>query len=114
MILRLLPVIVAFLLLAAHFLRSGQHWLVLLCGLTPLLLLPKRRAGWLLVQAAAYVGAAVWLHTTVILVQQRLFWGLPWGRTAAILGIVTLFTAWAGYLLNSPVVKQKYWDRRVE
>jgi hypothetical protein len=59
-------------------------------------------------QVLAYVGAGLWLITTVDILQQRLKLGLPWLRLAAILGAVTLFTAVAGLLLNSAKVKNRY------
>ena len=74
----------------------------------PLLLFVKRRWSWLAVQLFAYAGAAVWLYTTVTIVQQRIFWGMPWVRLVMILGGVVLFTIWAGYLLNAAPVKEKY------
>ena len=108
MLIRVIPLILASLLLAAHFLRDGNLMITLICGLLPLLLLIKKRWSWLAVQLFAYSGAAVWLYTTVAILQQRIYWGMPWGRMVMILGGVALFTSWAGYLLNAAPVKEKY------
>ena len=108
MLIRVIPLILASLLLAAHFLRDGNLVLTLLCGSFPLLLLIKKPWSWLAGQLFAYSGAVVWLYITVALVQQRIYWGMPWFRLVMILGGVAVFTSWAGYLLNAAPVKEKY------
>ena len=107
-ILRLIPIFVAALLLAAHFLRSGDFFVAIACLLAPLLLLVRERWSLIVLQVLAYVGAGLWLITTLEILQQRLALGLPWLRLVAILGVVTLFTIVAGLLLNSAAVKNRY------
>jgi ABC-type Fe3+-siderophore transport system permease subunit len=108
MILRLLPFILASLLLAAHFLRSAHTLLVALCLLTPLLLLIKKRSILILLQCLAYLGVLVWSRTIYILVRQRIGMAEPWGRMVLILLGVAVFTFLAGYLLNSDLLKERY------
>ena len=108
MFLRLIPLIIAFFLLGAHFLRSGHIILTGVSILAPLLLLIKKRWILFLMQWLAYSGAIVWMYTTFILVQQRLMAGSPWVRMLLILSGVTVLTLYAGYLLKSDVVKQRY------
>jgi len=108
MILRIIPLMIACVLLAAHFFRAGNIGLVAASVLPALLLLIKKRWSFILVQVWAYEGAAVWLHTITNIVQERMMFGRPWKVAAIILGSVTLFTAFAGLLLNSRVVKDKY------
>lgn len=108
LILRLIPVIVAALLLAAHFLRSGNFIAAGACLLAPLLLLVRERWSLVVLQVLAYAGAGLWLITTLEILQQRLALGLPWQRLVTILGGVTLFTIAAGLLLNSAPVKNRY------
>jgi hypothetical protein len=85
--------IVSLLLLAAHFLREGAWPLVAACvALAGLLALRRpwvRRVG----QAALALGVVEWLWTAVVLVQQRMAEGRPWGRLAAILAAVAIVTA---------------------
>ncbi|MDH3803761.1 MAG: hypothetical protein OEU80_16950, partial [Deltaproteobacteria bacterium] len=69
MVLRIIPLILASLLLGAHFLRGSSIILVGVSILAPLLLLIKKRWILLLAQGLAYVGALVWMHTTFVLVQ---------------------------------------------
>jgi hypothetical protein len=105
---RIIPLILAFFLLAAHFLRSGNIILMTLSVLVPLLLLFKKYWILLLVRWLAYLGALVWVHTTLILVQQRIMAGVPWARMFLILSGVTVFTLYSGHLLNSDIVKRRY------
>lgn len=107
-LLRLIPVIVASLVLGAHFLRDGMIVLVVLCLLFPFLLLIRRRWVLQVLQVYTVVGALVWAQTTYALVQFRVAEGEPWLRMFLILGGVTLFTLWAGYLLRSPRVLGLY------
>ena len=108
MFLRIIPVIFAFLLLGAHFLRSGNTMFIFVSVLAPSLLLVKKHWTLLLTQGLTYCGSLVWIHTTVVLARQRIAIGAPWGRMLLILAGVTVFTFCAGYLLNSDVVKRRY------
>ena len=108
MITRIIPLIIAFLLLGAHFLRSGHIILAGASLLIPLLLLIKKRWSLLFVKGLTYSGAIVWMQTTFFLVQQHRMAGAPWIRMMLILSGVTIFTLYAGYLLNSDIVKRRY------
>ena len=108
MLLRIIPFMLAALLLAAHFFRYGNLIAALLCVLAPLLFLIKQRWSLIALQVFSYAGALIWLLTTVDILRQRLMVGLPWSRLVVILGVVILFTVWAGLLLNSRPVKEKY------
>ncbi len=101
-------VIIAAVLLAAHFLRQSEFVLMLLCILTPLLLLIRKRWSLFALQLLMYLGAVVWLTTTVQFVQERILLGEPWIRLVIILGAVILFTIVTGLLLNSTAIKDKY------
>ena len=103
-----IPLVIAALLMAAHFLRDGAWGLLVVSLCVPLLLLHRRRSVLSLVQVLACVGAGVWGYTTLRLVEARLAVGLPWERMALILVGVALFTLWAALLLNSEKVREKY------
>jgi len=83
----------ALILLGAHFYRAAAWPLVLLCLVLVALLAWPRAWAARLVQAALLLGAAEWLWTALLLVQQRQALGLPWLRMSLILGAVALFTA---------------------
>ena len=95
-------------LLGAHFYRASAWPLVLACGVLVVLLAWPRVWAARLVQAALLLGAAEWLWTAYLLVQQRLALGLPWQRMALILGAVTVFTAASALVFRSAALRARY------
>lgn len=93
---RYVPTILACLLLAAHHSRGGEPGLIGLWLTLPFGLALRRRWADLALHALLLAGAAEWLLTLDRLIEIRRMVGLPWGRLAAILGGVALFTALAG------------------
>ena len=114
MLARVIPLVIAALLMAAHFLRDGSWGLMVVSLLVPLLLLRRKRSVLSLVQALVCFGAGVWGYATLRLVEARLAAGLPWERMALILIGVTLFSVWAALLLSSEKVRQKYKEDKGE
>lgn len=98
----------AALLLAAHFLRTGNLALVAACLGAPLLFLYRNRVVLLVLQLLAYGAAGVWAIVAVRLVEARLQAGQPWALAATILGAVALLTLVAGVLLNSRKLTDRY------
>jgi len=111
--LRVTLVIVASLLLFAHFLRSFTLLPMVVSLLLPLLLRVRRPWAIRVTQAWLLLGAALWVLTMVIFVQQRQQAGVPWGRMALILGAVAALTAVAALLLRvrreEPVPAKDIW-----
>ena len=105
---RLLPVFISFLILSAHFFRSGETILAVLALILfiPLML----RQTWVprLIQLALLLGAIEWVYTLVSLAQMRMQFGSPWIRMAAILGAVALFTACSGLVFKSKALRKRY------
>ena len=108
MAIRIVPLILSALLMAAHFLREGHLTLVGVSLLAPALLFVRRRWSLVSVQVLAYVGAGIWVYTASVLVGQRMAAGMPWIRMGLILGGVALFTAVSGLLLNGRLVRECY------
>lgn len=106
--LRFIPILLAAILLAAHFLRSYNLLPMTLCLLAPFLLLVRRRWSLLTLQLSTIPAALIWLLTLYGIIQQRTFEGRSWTASAIILGVVAAFTLFAGWLLNSSQVKEKY------
>jgi len=106
--LRLLPVFISLLLLAAHFFRAGQTVLAVIPLLlfVPLLLREK----WVprLIQLALVLGAVEWLRTLVSVAQMRMEHDMPWVRMAVILGSVALFTALSSLVFRSKGLHKRY------
>ena len=105
---RYVPIILAAILLAAHFLRSYNLLPMALCLMAPFLLFIKQRWSLLTLQLLTIPAALIWLVTLSGIIQQRIFEGRSWTVSAIILVGVALFTLFAGWLLNSPQVKEKF------
>lgn len=99
--LRLLPVILSLLLLGAHFSRHNMSFLIIV----PLILLGLLflRERWVarLIQGVLVLASLEWLRTAVILALQRQNQGMPWARSAVILGAVCLFTLASALVFRS-------------
>jgi hypothetical protein len=103
-VLRRLPAFLALLLLGALSLRLGLAFLVavpLTVVLLVLLFIPKAalQAG---LAAVLWCGSLAWVGMAWLRVGERLAAAQPWTRLALIFGAVTLFTAWAAWLLRAP------------
>ncbi len=107
MILRIIPSLIACVMLGAHFLRAGNIVLTFFVALFPFLLLFKSRWAWLAVQYMDYLGAMVWSVTALGIIQERVAMGRAWGVSAVILGLASIFSIFAGILLKSFTVKAK-------
>ena len=105
---RLIPVIISMLLLAAHFYRAGHLILVILITASPLLLLI--RASWIvrLIQVELLLGGIEWIRTAIKLVHIRQAHNLPWERLAIILGSVAALTIFSSLAFNLKTLKTRY------
>ena len=108
MLLRIVLYSLAALLMGAHFLRTGNLIVVLICIAVPCAFFYRRWHSLVLLQILAYGAAATWLYTAWRLVQARQALGQNWTLAAAILGAVALFSLAAGLLLNSRVMRERY------
>ncbi len=107
-VLRLLPVFLSFLMLAAHFYRAGQQLLALVSILILFLLFVKKFWVPYLMQAALVLGALEWLRSLMMLVHIRMEWGQPWQRLAIILGGVALFTLLSALVFRAKALKNRF------
>ena len=107
-LLRLIPIILSFLLLGAHFYRSGQVILAAVC--VALLFLLFFRKMWVprLFQFLLILGALEWLRSLYFFAAMRIAWDQPWTRLAIILSAVALFTALSGLVFNSKALCARY------
>lgn len=101
LVLRLLPTVLSALLLAAHFLRSGNMVLVVGCAAFPLVLLIRKP--WALHATQAYLvfAAVTWGWTAFQIAERRIAAVQPWGRMVLILGAVSLAAVGAAALLQA-------------
>ena len=105
---RLLPVLLSSLLLAAHFSRGDNTPLVVLSLVFPLILLVRKH--WVVptVQVLLVLGGLEWIRRVVELAGQREALGQPWTRMAVILGAVSAFTMASALVFRSAALKQRY------
>lgn len=107
-ILRLLPVFISSLLIAAHFLRDGSiGWVVCSLGL-PVVLFFRQRWTARLVQAGLLIAMMVWIRTLVILTAERMDMQRPWLRLMVILGAAAIWTGASACVFFAKPLKQRY------
>ncbi len=107
-IIRLLPVFLSTLLIAAHFQRSGLTVLTIICLFAPGLLFILRPWSVRIIQIFLIISAGEWLRTLINLVQIRQDYDMPWARLAFILGGVAFFTAISALIFRHPKLQEKY------
>jgi hypothetical protein len=107
-ILRLLPVILAFGLLAAHFSRANMPSAVIVTLITPFLLLVRKP--WIArsIQVLLLIGAVEWIRSMLGYIQVRKEIGEDWGRLAIILVTVALLTACSALVFRGKSLKKRY------
>ena len=105
---RLLPVALAFVVLAAHFSRAGSPALSAVSLLLTGLLLVRRPWAARATQALLLAGAAEWIRALLGYVAIRKAAGTPWIRLVFILGAVSSLTAAAALVYRSPAVRRRF------
>jgi len=106
--LAIFPIILSFLLLAAHFYRGGLVALAAACLLLPLLLFVRKPRAARTIQIALLLGAVEWVRTIVVFAQARMELGYPYLRMAVILGAIALFTAGSALLFKTAAFRNRY------
>lgn len=100
-LIRIIPVVISFLLIAAHFYRAGVTGLAVVAIAAPwLLLIPRLWSAWI-VQLLLVLSALEWARTLLKLVQLRMEMGMDWLRLALVLGMVILFTLISALIVRS-------------
>ena len=106
--LRLLPVLLSFGLLAAHFSRADLFPLVLVSLAIPFLLWIPRAWVARTIQLLLLAGAAEWIRAMFGYIHIRREIGEDWTRLAIILVVVALLTACAGLVFRGKALKRRY------
>jgi len=107
-ILRLLPVILSFGLLAAHFSRAGMLPFVILCLLIPLLLFIRNPLVARGIQVLLFLGGLEWIRAMLGYIEIRKSMEDDWTRLAIILIAVSLLTALSSLVFQGKSLKKRY------
>jgi hypothetical protein len=104
----LLPPILGFALLAAHFYRAGIY--AGAAASVVLIFLVAVRHPWAarVIQAALLLGSLEWLRSTIELIQMRSAMGAPYLRLAIILGGVCAFTALCALAIRTRTLRSHF------
>ena len=104
--LRIVPLVLSSLLIAAHFFRSGHYVLVALALVAPLVLMLLRR-WWIVlaVQVLLVAAAMEWIRTAIEIGAARAAAGAPSTRMFVILGAVALFTVLSAIPLSRTAIR---------
>jgi len=105
---RVLPVVISLLLLAAHFFRSGSVWLAGIFLVMPILLAVKARWVARLFQLVLVLGALEWIRTLVVFATGRAEAGQSWTRLVVILGVVALLTLVSATVFQGAALSRRY------
>ncbi len=106
--LRLIPVVLSCVVLAAHYLRAGNLVVVGLCLALPALLFVKQRWVPRVMQAVLIFGAMEWVLTAYEIVSVRTALGVPWTKAAAILGVVAAWNLGSAILFETRALRKRY------
>ena len=107
-ILRFIPLILSFLLLAAHLSRVNLSILIIPTLLLPFLLFIKNAWVARVIQIALVIGAAEWIRAIFEYVNFRQQFGEDWTKLAIILSGVALFTLLSAFIFQSRSMKDLY------
>ena len=102
------PAVLSEIALAAHFLRAGDHALVVLMLIVPILLMSRRRWALYVNQVVLVLGAGMWCLVAYAVMDLRREVGQPYLRMLAILGAVALIALVSAALLAAPKVRAQF------
>jgi len=105
---KLIPVILSFLILAAHFSRLNITFLVISALIIPLLLFIKKAWAARTIQLTLIAGAGEWIRIMFVYIDIRKETEQDWTRLAVILSVVSLFTLLSVLIFQSKSVKKNY------
>lgn len=107
-LLRLLPVLLSFGLLAAHFSRADLLPLVIVSLAIPFLLFIRKAWVARTLQVLLLAGAAEWIRAMLGYIAVRKEIGEDWTRLAIILTVVALLTACSGLVFRGRALRKRY------
>ncbi len=107
-ILKLIPAIISFLLLGAHFMRFGIMPVYIFFFLFPFILFVKKAWVVRVVQFLLLLGVIEWIRALFVYLQIRQMFGQDSSKLVIIMCSVALFTLFAALLFQTPSLKKLY------
>ena len=107
-VLRFIPIVLSFIILAAHFSRADLNILAIPTLLLPFILFIKKAWVARVLQIALILGAAEWIRMTLEYIDVRQELGQDWTKLAVILFSVSLFTFLSAFIFQSKPLKRLY------
>ncbi len=107
-VLRLMPVFLSAVVLAAHFSRADNFPMIVFSLIAPAILLVRRPWIARAFQVVLVCGALEWVRTMIAIAAQRQATGEPWTRMAVILGVVALVTALSALVFQTKSLRARY------
>jgi hypothetical protein len=104
----LIPPVVGFVLLAAHFFRAENQLAALVSLLMIILVFVRRPWAARTIQVCLVLGSVEWLRSTISLIHSRSEMGEPFLRLAIILGGVALFTALSSLVFRTSKLRSHF------
>jgi len=96
-----IPAIISFIIIGAHFLRSGDMWLMSVSLLFPFTFLIKKRWPIIVSSIALSIGSLMWLITAMHYILQRIEVGEPYLRLTFIFAGIIALTIFSSLLLKA-------------
>jgi hypothetical protein len=104
----LIPAIMSFLLLAAHFSRQEMNLVAVLVLILPSLLLVKKKLILTLFQLFLFLGVLEWIRSLMMYIDERQITGEDYGTLTIIISAVAFFTFISAVLLSAGKVRFAY------
>ena len=108
LIFRLIPVLISFALIAAHFSRADQPILLVISLAIPFILFIKKRIVVRIIQIVLIFAGAEWIRAMLSYIEVRKSVGDDWTRLAIILSVVAIYTAASGLFLQNKKILNSY------
>jgi hypothetical protein len=104
----LIPPVIGFVLLAAHFFRGENQPAALVSLLMIIFVFVRRPWAARTIQFCLVLGSVEWLRSTISLIRSRSEMGEPFLRLAIILGGVALFTALSSLVFRTTKLRDYF------
>ena len=108
----LLPIILSFLMISAHFYRAGNTVIAVTSLFIPFLLLIKKHYTAKIIQLMLLISSMEWLRTIYQITSIRIKFQMPWLRFTFIMSFVFLLTFLSVFIFKLKPIKKIYFKEK--